>query len=300
MIEGFAEAYAVAMHKGNQARALWIGWAVLLGAACAQAEPNASDEAGRGQGTQSRRQVANATDSQAGATATARRCIDVSSQTGRLTLTGRLDTSTVTTEGLPASPERVFILTLPRPICISDGGEFADPAVQFSSVQIGFVNEAVRRRLRGLVGQAVSVSGEGFAAMTAHHYRPLVLMADAVASPVAQSSATEVRTFDPLATVRSFYTSLGTGRYDAASRLVVPRKRASGPLSAGALARYYSTFDRPLRLLRARMVGSNSVIAAYDYILPGGRACRGEAVVDLATAENGSALIERIRTVGPC
>jgi hypothetical protein len=150
------------------------------------------------------------------------------------------------------------------------------------------------------VGQAVTVSGEGFAAMTAHHYRPLVLMADAIAPAGAQSSGSQARVFDPLATVRSFYLSLGAGRYEAAASLIVPRKRVSGPLSARAMARYYSTFERPLRLLRAGRAGSSSVIAAYDYVLPGGRICRGEAVVDLERGADGAALIERIRTVGGC
>jgi hypothetical protein len=280
------------MHKVIQARALWMGWFTLVAAACTQAQPNASDEAGAGRGNQIRRQAAE--------TRSTPPCIDVSSQTARVTLTGRLDVSTSTTEGLAGPPERVFILDVPQPICIRDGGDFADPAVRFSSVQIGFANDAVLRRLRGSLGRTVTVSGEGFAAQTAHHYRPLVVMADAVASPGGQSPAPRARAFDPLATARSFYMSLGAGRYEAAASLIVPRKRASGPLSAPAMARYYSTFERPLRLLRASRVGSGSVIAAYDYVLPGGRICRGEAVVDLEPGGDGAALIERIRTVGGC
>jgi hypothetical protein len=184
------------MDKGLRARAPWIGWVALLGAACAQAQPNASDEAGAPRGNQTRRQAAGAMPRQAPAAPRAQACIDVSSQTARLTLTGRLDVSTFTREGMPS--ERVFILTLPHAICISDGGEFADPDEQFSGVQIGSADDSVQRRLRDLVGQAVTVSGEGFAAMTAHHYRPLVVMADAVAPAGAQSSASQARAFDPL------------------------------------------------------------------------------------------------------
>lgn len=285
-----------------QARPSWIFWIAGLAAACAQAQPDAGGEAGAGQGNQTRRQTAKAGNAQAGAIQPRPACIDVSSQAARLAFTGRLGETTFTREGLAQPGERVFILALPRPICISDGGDFADPHVRFSSVQIGSADDAVSQRLRDLVGQVVTASGEGFAAHNGHHYRPLVLMVDAVSTPSAPSpaAAAAARAFDPLATVRSFYRSLGTGRYEAANSLVVPRKRAAGPLSARAMASYYSTFERPLRLIRAGMAGSNSVIAAYDYVLPGGRTCRGESVVDLERGEDGSALIGRIRTVGPC
>jgi hypothetical protein len=226
-------------------------------------------------------------------------CHDLAGADARPTFTGRLSESSFTREGFAGPPENVLLLELPRQICITDGGQFADPAQHFSSVQIGAADERLFPRLRALLGRQVTVSGEAFAAHTAHHYRPLVLMADRVSlneTPGAAGSAE----FNTVATVQAFYNALGSGRYEFAGNLVIPAKRSSGPLSAPAMARYYSTFERPLQLTGTRRVGATSVIANYNYVLPGGRRCSGEAVVDLVPGEDGAALIERIRTVNPC
>jgi hypothetical protein len=137
-------------------------------------------------------------------------------------------------------------------------------------------------------------------------------MSDGLSIPPEPSEVTAAKTQDPVAepaapareanaltTVRAFYTALGAGDGATAAQSVVPSKRRSGPLSASELTRYYSSFRRPLRLLRATPVDADTVRVAYDYLLSDGRLCEGQAVVDVVQG-SGSGLISRIRTQGPC
>jgi hypothetical protein len=101
------------------------------------------------------------------------------------------------------------------------------------------------------------------------------------------------------ATVRAFYSALSAGDGASAAQLVIPAKRRSGPLSAGALSRYYSSFRRPLRLRSVTPVDAGTVRVAYDYVLADGRTCRGQAAVDVVQA-GGRSLVSGIRTRGPC
>jgi type IV secretory pathway VirB10-like protein len=100
-------------------------------------------------------------------------------------------------------------------------------------------------------------------------------------------------------TVRAFYSALSAGDGSSAAQLVVPAKRRSGPLSAGALSRYYSSFRRPLRVQSVTPVDANTVRVAYDYVLADGRVCRGQAAVDVVQRD-GRSLVSGIRTRGPC
>ncbi|HEX8623555.1 MAG TPA: hypothetical protein VF782_00610 [Allosphingosinicella sp.] len=100
-------------------------------------------------------------------------------------------------------------------------------------------------------------------------------------------------------TVRAFYSALSAGDGASAAQLVIPAKRRSGPLSAGALTRYYSSFSRPLRLRSVIPVDDNTVRVAYDYVLADGRVCRGQAAVDVVQRD-GRSLVSGIRTRGPC
>jgi hypothetical protein len=104
---------------------------------------------------------------------------------------------------------------------------------------------------------------------------------------------------DALATVRAFYSALSGGDGAAAAQLVVPAKRQSGPLSAGPLSRYYSSFLRPLRVQSVTHVDTNTILVAYDYVLADGRVCRGRSVVDVVQRGDRS-LVSRIRTQGAC
>lgn len=72
-------------------------------------------------------------------------------------------------------PQRTYILTLPRPICLDDGGDFADPNQRFTRVQLNAGEDAMVPRLRAGLGHRVRVSGSGFAAHNGHHNAPLVV-----------------------------------------------------------------------------------------------------------------------------
>lgn len=76
------------------------------------------------------------------------------------------------------TPERTFVVTLPEPVCIDDGGDFADPDTHFDAVQVAANDPRVRQRLRRAIGTRVTLSGEGFAAHTGHHHLPLVVLVD--------------------------------------------------------------------------------------------------------------------------
>lgn len=80
------------------------------------------------------------------------------------------------------APERTYLLTLPKPICLDDGRDgFADPSARFDQVQVSTQNPDLWPRLRASLGRTVAVDGDGFAAFTGHHHAPLVVLADQVA-----------------------------------------------------------------------------------------------------------------------
>jgi hypothetical protein len=101
------------------------------------------------------------------------------------------------------------------------------------------------------------------------------------------------------AAVRSFYSALSGGNGAAAAQHVIPAKRGSGPLSAGSLTRYYSSFRRPLRIQSVTPVDGDTVRVAYDYVLSDGRLCQGQASVNTVQS-GGRTLVSGIRTRGPC
>lgn len=100
-------------------------------------------------------------------------------------------------------------------------------------------------------------------------------------------------------TVRAFYSALGAGDGASAAQLVIAQKRRSGPLSAGELTRYYSSFRRPLRVRSVTPLDANRVGVTYDYILADGRLCRGRSTVNVVQRD-GRSQVSGIRTQGPC
>jgi outer membrane biosynthesis protein TonB len=123
-------------------------------------------------------------------------------------------------------------------------------------------------------------------------------VADRPEAPPADKSEAEAEA-DAVDAVQAFYSALSAGDGASAARFVIPAKRGSGPLSAGALTRYYSSFRRPLRVRRVVPVNADTVRVAYDYVLADGRVCRGQAAVDVVH-RGGRSLVSGIRTRGPC
>lgn len=113
-------------------------------------------------------------------------CISVTDARSRISVSGRL-----TLQLFPGAPnfesiaagdaeERTFIVELPVAACIDDGGEFADPAERFVTVQVSGGQDRLSAVLKAAVGGKVIVEGEGFASHTGHHHAPLVVLADRV------------------------------------------------------------------------------------------------------------------------
>lgn len=108
-------------------------------------------------------------------------CMDVRSGDAPVVLEGRLTRATFTMEGIgDGRPEREYVLILARPICVDDGGDFADPHRRFSQVQLFSSNDRLRSGLRAGVGHRIRIRGSGFAAQTAHHHTPLVVDVSAI------------------------------------------------------------------------------------------------------------------------
>ncbi|MDK2770382.1 MAG: DUF4431 domain-containing protein [Sphingomonas sp.] len=113
-------------------------------------------------------------------------CIRVSDPESKVSVSGRL-----TLQLFPGAPnfesiaagdaeERTFIVELPLEACIDDGGDFADPAEKFVTVQVSGAQDRLSAVLKAAVGYKVTIEGEGFASHTGHHHAPLVVIADRV------------------------------------------------------------------------------------------------------------------------
>lgn len=102
-----------------------------------------------------------------------------------------------------------------------------------------------------------------------------------------------------LATVRAFYEALGRADGRAASGLVVPERRSSGPYAPDSIARFYGSLHEPLRLVAAAPMGGGDVEVRYRYRKPNGNLCDGHAVVS-TKREGGSLLIARIKPSNGC
>jgi hypothetical protein len=110
-------------------------------------------------------------------------CLDVRGGNAPVALEGRLERATFSMRDIGnGQPEREYILILSRPICIDDGGEFADPRQRFRQVQLFTSNGRLWPRLRAGVGHRIRIRGAGFAAQTAHHHAPLVVDISAIAT----------------------------------------------------------------------------------------------------------------------
>jgi hypothetical protein len=107
-------------------------------------------------------------------------CLNVSKPESPVTLEGKLFSATVEGAAEDSAAETIYILQLPQPICIEDGGEFADPKESFDQVHVYSLNGLMLKMLKRKLGKGVHIEGNGFAAHTIHHRRPLVVSVTAV------------------------------------------------------------------------------------------------------------------------
>jgi hypothetical protein len=85
---------------------------------------------------------------------------------GRLSIAAKRDAA--------GRPEKVYILTLPKPGCLT--AYEADLNVKSArTIHIYSTNEQVHASIAKFVGKTVLVRGAPFAAHTAHHHAPIVM-----------------------------------------------------------------------------------------------------------------------------
>jgi len=91
---------------------------------------------------------------------------------------GRL-TSVVITVPDYKLKEQAYLLRLAKPACLEGDDDF-DKVDKSERIHVFATDEAIRKRLRSLVGKAVRVRGEPFGEHTVHHHAPIVMRVDAI------------------------------------------------------------------------------------------------------------------------
>ena len=89
------------------------------------------------------------------------------------TAEGRLDSIRITIETYKLK-EQAYILRLASPACLEGEDEF-DKIESTNRVHVFATDDALRNRLRSLVGKPVRVTGAPFGEHTAHHHAPIVM-----------------------------------------------------------------------------------------------------------------------------
>jgi len=215
-------------------------------------------------------------------------------------------------------PEPVYILKLRDSICVrSDDADIpADPKVRISEIQVFAQNQdaATSAALRSLLGFDVQVQLSSMnPETTGHDHAPLVAGASSIKIEDGSASDKLVsRVILPetpqgdqseeagtaATTVRAFYEALSLGDGEAASAMVVPEKRGSGPYAPDSISRFYGPMPEPLTLTQLTMRAPGEYLVSYQFRL-GTRGCHGRAVV-VTTVRDGMNLIERIQPLDGC
>ena len=104
---------------------------------------------------------------------------------------------------------------------------------------------------------------------------------------------------DSVRVAQTFYESLSNADGVRAASVVVPEKRRQGPLSAGAIDRFYSGLRAPLRLSRLYAVNDHTVVARYSFVDHDGGVCQGTARVT-TTERDGEVYVQGVRALNGC
>ena len=73
-----------------------------------------------------------------------------------------------------ALKEQAYILQLRAPACL-EGTDDYDKVEKSQRIHVFSMDDAMRKRMRGLVGKNVRVTGNAFGEHTAHHHAPIVM-----------------------------------------------------------------------------------------------------------------------------
>jgi hypothetical protein len=214
-------------------------------------------------------------------------------------------------------PVEGYLLQLDTSICIQgDDSGSADPSVQFSEVQVYPQNWdlKIEAAMRSMLGYQVRVElASAQSAMTGHDHRPLVAQVSGIVPMEANATGSVIpRTISPRSvavdqeqglgeastTVRAFYEALSIGSGEAASNLIVPEKRMSGPYASASISKFYGPLPEPLRLVQLKSQGPSEYLVSYHF-RKGSRACDGRAIVT-TTQRDGLNLISKISPLDGC
>ena len=100
-------------------------------------------------------------------------------------------------------------------------------------------------------------------------------------------------------TVRAFYDALGAGNGEQAAALVVPERRAAGPLWAAAITEFHSALKAPLHVTKIDPIDDDTVFVNYEFVNPANHICLGTATVD-TIHRDGATLVQRIQADNDC
>lgn len=91
---------------------------------------------------------------------------------------GRLALARITVPNTKRT-EQVFMLQLAAPACL-DVADKDDEVEPTRRIHLFGADDALNKRLRGLVGKAVRIRGEPFGQHTVHHHAPIVMQVTGV------------------------------------------------------------------------------------------------------------------------
>jgi hypothetical protein len=86
---------------------------------------------------------------------------------------GKLTSSRFTTEAYRLT-EQAYILRLRTPACLEGSDEY-DKVDKTDTIHVFSLDKAMLKKMRGLVGKAVRVTGSPFGEHTVHHHAPIVM-----------------------------------------------------------------------------------------------------------------------------
>jgi hypothetical protein len=109
----------------------------------------------------------------------------------------------------------------------------------------------------------------------------------------------EIDPADTLRAAQTFYEGLADADGARAASVVVPEKRRQGPLSAGAMSRYYSDLRAPLRISRLQEIDDHTVEAHYAFVDRNGAVCHGTSRVT-TTERDGEVYVKDVRALDGC
>lgn len=192
-----------------------------------------------------------------------------------------------------------YVLDLDQPACFvfddPESNRPQPPVAGIGAIQIAFTGSAYRDFVTANLNRRISLYGQFFQAMTAHHHLPvLIAVNESIALPSGSAASNGADALDAASVVRAFYEALGRGDGQVASGFVVPEKRSSGPYAADNLSRFYGGFSDPLAVTGLSVIDENRVQVTYHWA-SGRKRCDDAATVTV-TRRNGESLIQSIKS----